>query len=130
MSLLEWRPTFSVGVDAVDYEHQLLIGLINELYDDFVASRSSERLRSFLGELYARIAAHFALEEKIMREVGYDEYEDHKKDHEALLDELTDIMEDVGDGVTGFEDRLGSQLDGWFSEHFQTHDARLHKHLG
>lgn len=130
MSLLEWKPAFSVGVAAVDYEHQLLIGLINQLYDDFLDSRSSERLRGFLGELYARIGAHFALEEKMMREVGYDEYDDHKKDHEALLDELTEIMEAVGDGVTGLGDRLGGQLDGWFSEHFRTHDARLHKHLG
>jgi len=48
----------------------------------------------FLGELYARIAAHFALKEKIMRDNGYDEYHDHKADHERLLDDIRDLMDD------------------------------------
>ena len=36
---------------------------------------------------------HFALEERIMRDSGYSEYEDHKDDHEELLDEIRDLMD-------------------------------------
>jgi hemerythrin len=130
MSLLQWRDEFAIGIPAVDFEHQELIALINELHDDLTRSGPEARTREFLGELYARIAAHFALEERVMREIGYDQYADHKGDHEVLLDELTDIMDAVGEDPTGMEDRLASALDTWFSEHFKTRDARLHKSLG
>ena len=83
-----------------------------------------------LGEIYARISAHFALEEKIMREADYDGYATHKEDHESLLDELLDIIDSV-DGA-GRYDRaaLSRSLDSWFSDHFRTHDAKLHRELG
>ena len=54
----------------------------------------------------------------------------HKADHERLLDEIRDIMDEfIGDEETGSSD-LSVRLDAWFSRHFETHDARLHKALG
>ena len=84
-------------------------------------------MADFLGELYTRITAHFALEEKIMRDNDYDEYQDHKADHERLLDDIRDLMDDYEDGVYVDVERFGIRLDEWFSEHFRTRDARLHK---
>ena len=130
MSYLEWKPHFSVGVPAVDFEHQELIGLINKLHDSLVADSSRDRAQEFVGELHARISAHFALEEKLMREARYDQYLEHKTDHEALLDEISDIGDAVGDDSEQLSDALARQLDTWFSVHFQTHDARLHRKLG
>ena len=48
----------------------------------------------FFGDLFKAISAHFALEERFMRERGYDQLVQHKNDHERLLDEIRDIMED------------------------------------
>lgn len=130
MSYLEWKPEFSVGVPAVDFEHQELIALINQLHESLHAGDSPDRLRQFVGELSARISAHFALEEKMMREARYDQYAEHKQDHEALLDEIADIGDAVGDDSAQSSDELADELDAWFSVHFSTHDARLHKRLG
>lgn len=130
MSYLEWKPSFSVGVPAVDFEHQELISLINRLHGSLHAGDSPDRLRQFVGELTARISAHFALEEKIMREARYDQYAKHKQDHEALLDEIADIGDAVGDDSAQRSDELADQLDAWFSVHFRTHDSRLHQQLG
>lgn len=130
MTYLEWKPEFSVGVPAVDFEHRELIRLINQLHESLQAGGSAERLRQFVGELNARISAHFALEEKLMREARYDQYAEHKQDHEALLDEIADIDDAVGDDSAQRSHELAGQLDAWFSEHFRTHDARLHKKLG
>ena len=130
MTYLEWKPSFSVGVPAVDFEHQELIALINKLHDSLVADASRERSREFVGQLHARISAHFALEEKLMREAKYDQYFEHKTDHEALLDEILDISDALGDNGEQLTEELAKQLDAWFSVHFQTHDARLHQQLG
>ncbi len=130
MSLIEWKEQYSLGVPDVDYEHRELIELINELYASVSGEATDVTVLDFLGELYTRIAAHFALEEKIMRESHYDEYLDHKTDHERLLDDIRDLMDDYEDGVYVDVERFGKRLDAWFSEHFQSRDARLHRKIG
>jgi len=128
MSFLEWSEDFSIGIPAVDHEHQDLILLINELHTSLIQDHTSDRTQEFLGELFARIAAHFALEEKLMRDFVYDQYYQHKADHETLLDDLRDMMDAARDNAYD-EHKLSTQLEQWFSVHFQNHDARLHHHM-
>ena len=130
MALIEWKDEYRVGVPAVDEEHRELIELINTLYDNMQASPREPDVMEFLGEIYARIASHVALEELLMRRNDYDEYGEHKREHESLLDEIRDIMDDYEDGKLLDDAELARRLDAWFSEHFRTKDARLHNRLG
>lgn len=127
MNLINWNEKFSVGVAEVDHEHQELIELINVLHRSVQEGVTRRQVVSALGDIYAQIAAHFALEEKHMRESRYRAYGEHKTDHEALLDDLRDIMDEVEDDGDFDEQRLSIDLDRWFSEHFRTHDAKLHR---
>jgi len=130
MPLLEWKSEYSVGVPAVDYEHQELIGLINELHGGLEQEEAPEAVSDFLGEIYAQISAHFALEERVMRERGYDQFLEHKADHDRLLDEIRDLMDDYELHSAFDEATLANRLQAWFGEHFRTKDARLHSRLG
>ena len=130
MAIVEWRDDFRIGIASVDHEHQTLIQLINDLHAQSQGG-DREAVLDFLGEVNAKISAHFALEEKIMRERGYDEYADHKADHERLLDGIRDIMDDYESGAyPDYGDALSIHLRDWFTQHFKTKDARLHKMLG
>jgi len=126
MSLVKWKEEFSVGVVEVDYEHQELIALINELHRSVQEGVTRDQVVEGLGDIYAHIAAHFALEEKVMRESHYRALHEHKMDHEALLDDLRDIMDQVEDDGEFDDALLATDLDRWFGEHFRTHDAKLH----
>ena len=130
MALIEWKDEFSVGVPDVDYEHQKLIALINDLHEAMSSDNSKVTVMDFLGEIYAHVSGHFALEEKIMRERKYDHYAEHKADHEALLDELRDIMDDYEENAYFSDNTFANAVGSWFSDHFKNRDARLHKHLG
>lgn len=127
MSELRWRDEFSVGIDEVDHEHRELIDLIARLQKELESGAGRHEVIVYLGEIYAQIASHFALEEKMMRETGYPAYADHKEDHETLLDDLRDIMDEVEDDGILDGVRLTDDLDRWFSDHFRTHDAKLHR---
>lgn len=129
MSLIEWDEKFSVGVAAVDHEHRELIGLVNETYDKLKRPDAGIAVPDFLGEIYARISAHFALEEKLMRANRYAHLNEHKSDHERLLDEIRNIMDDYEDGRVFDTEQFAQRLGAWFTEHFRTHDARLHRQL-
>ena len=128
MSLILWKEEFCVGVPEVDHEHGELVALINSLHDAMLKGAGRDAIVDALGDIYAQISAHFALEEKFMRETRYMAYAEHKEDHEILLDDLRDIMEQVETDGSYDERRLSNDLSYWFSEHFRTHDARLHGH--
>jgi len=130
MTLLQWKDEFSVGDPSIDYEHRQLIELINEWYASLRAENSRDTRLEFLGETYAKISAHFALEEKVMRESKYDQYPEHKADHEELLDQLREIMDAEETNEEVDDEGLGRRLQAWFSEHFRTRDARLHGRIG
>ena len=131
MGLIQWRKEFETGVAEVDHEHQELVDLINQLHEQIGADASREKVNGFLGEVFAKISAHFALEETVMRKHDYDEYLDHKADHEKLLDDLRDIMDDFEAGSDAdYKKALGVAVRDWFVNHFKTKDARLHKKLG
>ena len=125
--LLAWRPEYGLGIPGVDHEHQELFDLINELHDHLFESESATTVVDFLGELFSKISGHFALEEKMMRDGRYAGLRAHKADHERLLDEIRDLMDDYEDGVHVDLDRFALTLERWFSEHFSTHDAALHR---
>lgn len=130
MALLQWQDRYSVGIAAVDHEHRELIELINRLHDELPRGAASATVESFFGDLFKAISAHFALEERFMREHRYDQFPQHKADHERLLDEIRDIMDAaLGERETSM-DALARRLDAWFSRHFETHDARLHQVFG
>jgi hemerythrin-like metal-binding protein len=131
MTFISWRAEFSLGIPSADAEHKELIELLNEIHDELLRSGAGDSdVHEFLGELYAKISAHFALEEKLMREHSYDGYEDHKADHERLLDEIRDLMDEFEDSNVLDAEAFGKKLEAWFSNHFRTMDARLHHRLG
>lgn len=130
MSLIKWRDDYSVGIPSVDHEHQELIQSINGLIEAMRAKTDPDQVIHALAEIYANISAHFALEEKVMRDAGYASYHEHKLDHEVLLDELLELTDSIDDDCSYVEEELSHNLDRWFSDHFRTHDAKLHKLLG
>ncbi len=130
MAPIEWRPEFSVGDPAIDHEHRELIGLVNRVAGTIVGQWPQADVEDRLGELLQAVSAHFALEERQMREAGYDRLTEHKADHERLLDVLRDLMDTPVDAPGQPAERLTAALEAWFAEHFRSHDARLHRRLG
>ena len=131
MVLIDWQKHFETGFPSVDYEHREMIGLLNELYARLGDAAAAETVAVFLGEAFAQISAHFALEETMMRVRGYDQLAEHKEDHERLLDDIRDIMDAHEAGA--FDDAtelLAERLKQWFEVHFRTHDARFGRLLG
>ena len=130
MPLLEWKPEYSVGNTAIDYEHEQMIAQINLLYEQLFDPQDGGNIEAVLGEIHADISTHFALEERLMREAAYLEYEEHKNDHEDLLDQILDLIDGFYEDPKKGQKLLKSELSDWFGRHFSSFDARLHKKLG
>ena len=129
MALLEWKDEYSTGIDDVDQEHKDLIDVINRLHDLLLADDARLTVPAFFDRLLAGVAAHFALEERIMDESGYPDREAHREAHERLLDEIRDLVEAFAHADEVDSVDLAMRLEPWFSHHFATHDLRLHSAL-
>lgn len=130
MALIQWQDNFALGIPEVDYEHRALIDLINRVHGALSRSASEIEIADFLAELHAWIAAHFALEETVMRRRRYDQFAEHKAEHERLLDDIREIMDDQQlVPRTDYERVLSERLRAWFEQHFRNADRRLHDAL-
>ena len=130
MSLLQWKPEYSVGDESMDAEHQEMIDLINETYEKLGSEPDADQIEECLGDIFSTVSMHFALEEKLMRKSNYAEYQAHKDNHEELLDQIRDLMDDFDADTAAGATRLEQGLSDWFAGHFSTFDARLHGQLG
>ena len=130
MALIEWREEYCTGIRGVDFEHETLIGQINSVYAMIEENSDRDLVVDSLGEIYGSIAAHFTLEEQMMRRHGYEKYAEHKADHDRLLDDIRDITDEYEKTVDLDKAAFQQKLADWFQLHFKTHDSRLHNMAG
>jgi hemerythrin-like metal-binding protein len=127
MPLLYWKDEYETGIQTVDHEHRALIDVINLLGEKLDNRRGRVEIYETLGEIRTLIAAHFAMEEHIMRDLHFGEYAEHKADHDRLLQEIDQIVRDVeAGGEVDQRLNLGERVGRWFGRHFESFDARLH----
>jgi len=127
MPLLQWKDEYEIGIGSIDHEHHALMDLINVLGARLDPAFGSDEVCETLREICTLVATHFAHEESIMRELHYDQYAEHKADHNRLLNEIRDILQSVETGsLIDYRIDLGERVGRWFGRHFETLDARLH----
>ncbi len=99
---------------------------MEELCESFDHVGSALEISELFGELYARASAHFALEERFMRERNYAFYDAHKADHEHLLGQIRNLMDIHEDGMPSYS---GTSISGclvaWFTGHVVDMDTGL-----
>ncbi len=124
--LLEWTDACRIGVDMLDYEHQDLFTWLNELHEELLRHEDRVMVEACLGEIHARMAAHFALEEKFMRDKHYADYEAHKAEHDDLLEEFIEFMMRYSrDPNLTYGQEEQRTLTHWVIGHVLTTDRRL-----
>lgn len=124
MPLMHWSPNLSVGIEFMDSEHQQLMGAINELHEQLSGGRQEDQV-SALGDLLRQTREHFEHEERTMRDNHYRHFEQHKRLHDALLEELQEFRDrSASQGMQAGTER--DFLKDWLLEHILESD----KHLG
>lgn len=123
--LIPWRDDYSVGAQSIDAEHKALVDRINWLYSQLMLEQDPQAVPAFFAHLINTISEHFVREERYMRERGYDLLPEHKEDYERLLDDIRTLVAEFDRSEQEGCDGLATRLDGWLSDHFDTHDTRL-----
>ena len=125
-TLFKSDDSFLIGIEELDHEHKVLIDDINRLHDELARHGQKSKIKNCLGDIYARMQAHFALEESVMVSHRYAHYADHKAEHERLLDEYAERMTKF-DRAPNPKDRkaLEDVLGGWIIDHILITDKKM-----
>ncbi|MBY0431420.1 MAG: bacteriohemerythrin [Rhodospirillales bacterium] len=87
----QWSEALSVGVDAVDNDHRILINLIRDLNEATRQGQGGDVVGSVLGALVDYTSLHFQREEGLMRSLGYPESEQHAALHVMLVRQVDEL---------------------------------------
>ncbi len=91
MKTFELTEELLTGIDEIDGQHRKLISWANDLTSDQVVA-DDKRINEALNNLDGYVAYHFQSEEEAMHKYGYDLLEKHKKQHERLTREVSELF--------------------------------------
>ncbi len=129
MSLITWHDDYSINVCQIDFQHQELVELVNQLHDAVKSHSNPQTLDRLMIKLIESTTEHFATEEKLMIENDYPGYTIHKSQHDDLLWQLKDFAREVsGMPSSAFRFSFDISTD-WLMKHIVESDVRLGKFL-
>lgn len=118
MALITWQDSYSVGVELIDADHQLLVSLINQLDDAMTSGAGADTVGSVLNVLIEYTETHFGREELLMEKGGYPELEPHKREHAKLTAKVREIVEQYNAGNVGrLDHEVMDFLKTWLTGH-------------
>lgn len=116
-SLFAWSDDLSVGIQEIDEQHKVLVGLLNELHSAISGHRGSAECRGILDRLAEYTRVHFAVEESLMRILDYPDHDNHKHEHELLIGQVVDLQQKLDVGKTAISFELLHFLKAWLTKH-------------
>ena len=129
MKDLVWGKILSVGVDEIDEDHRKLIHIFNILNHSVMEGESPEYLAATLEELINCTVWHFSHEERLMLKHGYDGFEEHKAEHQELINSAKELQQKILQADQPVVDEHIEFLERWLTVHILTTDLRLGSHL-
>jgi hemerythrin len=74
-----WKSEYELGIRVIDAQHRQLIALINKLLKAHEAAKLNDIIENIFNDLLAYCNYHFSLEESLMQEKFYHDYDNYKK---------------------------------------------------
>ena len=117
-----------VGVQEIDTEHDLLLGVIRAL-ETAVDTAPRSQVEALLQQLSEFTRVHFATEEIMMRLYAYPEFARHQLEHARLVEQIDQVRGEFAQGHVQPTRSLASALHHWFTEHVRSHDVALARYV-
>jgi hemerythrin len=90
--MLAWKPSLAVGVVEIDAQHQALFDIAGRIEAVVTARESANGLEELFSALAERAMDHFAVEERVMREVGYPLLPRHMQEHAFFKRQIASLV--------------------------------------
>lgn len=116
-----WTADLDTGIDVIDQQHRRIVDFINEL-ESAQQTRDHAKVREIVEDCVDYTLSHFAFEESLQEEAGYQYCKPHKKVHELFARKVAEYQQRIalGDDVA---EELHGMLARWLVNHIKRDDA-------
>ncbi len=125
MVLIKLEDSLKLDIPEIDSQHETMISLVNLLHETMLQGADKAALDGLLSQLIEHTQTHFAYEEELMSRYNYPGYEEHKLEHNRLIQHLADLIERYKSGELLLSFAVVLELKGWAVVHIVKLDKRL-----
>lgn len=118
---ISWTPELDTGIDVIDQQHRRIVDFINDL-EAAQVMKDKNKIKDVINDCVDYTLSHFAFEESLQEEAGYQYCKPHKKVHELFTRKVSEYQERMllGDDVS---EELHAMLARWLVNHIKRDDA-------
>lgn len=117
-----WKDEYSVGIQSLDDDHRKLLHLINNLQTAVRYQTGEIFEKEALTEVVAYTKYHFEREEKMMKEIDYENFEAHKKTHETMIEKTNSFVQEYDKRGHEVIEEVALYLKNWLLGHINGTD--------
>ena len=116
-----WTPDLNTGIEVIDEQHKRIVDFINQLEFAQLA-KNTELIKEVINDCVDYTLSHFAFEESLQEEAGYQYCKPHKKVHELFTRRVMEYQQrlQLGDDIG---EELHQLLSRWLINHIKRDDA-------
>lgn len=123
--LFQWKESYKIDNEQIDNEHQKLFELAMEALKSNKENRKTH-IRETLLELNDYMKEHFKNEESYMLQINYKDYEEHKRSHEKIVEQMNKFIKQLPNlTLDQFERKLIEYMDVWLINHIVSEDQKI-----
>jgi len=132
--VLDWREEMNIDHGGLDADHREQHQLIRRFVETPGAEEERDQVAGLLHELRRHSVRHFAREERVQASIEYPHVNEHRAQHQRLLELLDELIDQVEapEGPFTFryvKSKADEVLQFWFLDHFAKADLKLRNHM-
>src|SRR3989339_356960 len=124
MAFLTWTDSMSVKIESIDKQHQKLIGMISDFYENIKTRSNNDNILKLVDGMKKYTLEHFRYEEKFMQQFNYPGYVEHKHEHDLFVTKVNALEEKYKSGKIIVSYEITSFLKDWITNQIQGVDKK------
>ncbi len=119
-----WKKEYELNNELYDEQAKKFLDIINQMKEILAGGVSDKDISDIFFHLTHYFEQYMLREEINMKELNYDQLEDHRKSHKEFMDRVVAFREGFERGDEKIYDRMYCYLEKWFDDHMMVDDRR------
>ena len=124
MVFVTWDESYSVYVESIDAQHKKMMSMINDLHYAIMDGEPAPQIVEVLKRLESYTEEHFRYEEEIFDRHNYPQADEHKKQHNDLVQQVKAFRNRINNHHEKVGEELLNFLLFWLGNHIKKVDRQ------
>lgn len=125
MAILKWQKRYDTHIEVLDQQRRKMFDMINRIEESYTNPDIQREISALLQTLVDYTKFHFNEEEKIMRQLNFKAYDDHRVLHADLIHQINTMLKAIKKSKNFSGHEVLSFLREWLINHILKQDRKI-----